>query len=124
MDQTSLVKSGHALIDALSEAGIAPRAAIWVYNSDTDIWRLWIVPPNTITDQREFYRRVTEVIARNQDKMGLLDASDIQFTKSEHPALAALARIAKVEGKGDLRIQNNMLNGFYLPDGIILKLAL
>ncbi len=64
MDQTSLVKSGHALIDALSEAGIAPRAAIWVYNSDADIWRLWIVPSNTITDQREFYRRIAEVIAQ------------------------------------------------------------
>lgn len=124
MDQTSLVKSGHALIDALSEAGIAPRAAIWVYNSDTDIWRLWIVPSNTITDQRDFYNRITEVIAQNQDKMGLLDASDIQFTKPDHPALAALSRIARVEEKSVLRMQNNMLNGFYLPDGIILKLAL
>jgi hypothetical protein len=124
VDQNSLVKSGHALIDALSQAGIEPRAAVWVYNADTDIWRLWIVPPLSITDQRDFYRRVSEVISRNRDQMGLLDPSDIQFTKAAHPAMSALASFARVEGKSDVRIKDNMLNGFFLPDGIILKLAL
>ncbi len=124
MDQSSLVKTGHALIDALSRAGIEPRAAVWVYNADTDIWRLWIVPPPSIADQREFYRRVSEVISQNRDQMGLLDPSDIEFTKAAHPAMAALARFARVEGKSDVRIKDNMLNGFFLPDGIILKLAL
>lgn len=124
MDQTSLVKTGHALVDALSRAGIEPRAAVWVYNADTDIWRLWIVPPASIADKREFYRRVSEVISQNRDQLGLLDPSDIEFTKATHPAMSALARFARVEGKSDVRIKDNMLNGFFLSDGIILKLAL
>ena len=124
VDQTSLAKAGHALIDALSKVGIEPQAAIWVYNADTDIWRLWIVPHASITDQREFYRRVSEVISHNRDKLGLLDVSDIQYTKPTHPAVSALARLFRVEGKSDVHIRDNMLNGFFLVSGIILKLAL
>jgi hypothetical protein len=124
VDQSSLVKTGHALIEALSQAGIEPRAAVWVYNADADTWRLWIVPPVSIADQRDFYRRVSNVIFHNRDQLGFLDPSDIQFTKDSHPAMRALSRFDRVEGKSDLRIKDNMLNGFFLSDGIILKLAL
>jgi hypothetical protein len=45
MDQNTLVSSGHALVSELDKAGFRPRLAMWVHNTDTDTWKLWIVPP-------------------------------------------------------------------------------
>ncbi len=44
MDQTLLVKAGCRILDSLSSKGALPRAALWVRATDTDIWKLWILP--------------------------------------------------------------------------------
>ena len=62
MDKDLLVSSGTALVRVLDDNGLKPRAAMWVYNSDTDIWRLWIVPEKGVSDKAEFYRRLARII--------------------------------------------------------------
>ena len=56
MDKNSLVSGGTTLVEILDKSKIKPRAALWVYNSETEKWRLWIVPAKNITDKLEFYR--------------------------------------------------------------------
>lgn len=122
MDKNLLVTSGHALIDRLEANGIRPSAAIWVRGADIDNWRLWIVPPDDFKDKRDFYRRVSEVISNNPDRFQGFDASYVEMVSSDHPAISALRRMFHVGGQTDVSIQSNMLNGFYLPDGIILRM--
>ncbi len=124
MDKSILVASGHALIDALSDRGIAPRAVIWVYTPEIEAWKLWVVPHRSIIDKREFYRHVSEIITKNRDKFGGIDAGDIEMILENHPAIRGLSRVFRVPVKSDVQATNNMLNGFYLPDCIILLLAL
>ncbi|MDB5476434.1 MAG: hypothetical protein JWP49_1945 [Phenylobacterium sp.] len=40
-----------------------------------------------------------------------------------HPAIVALGRMFHVTGRSSIHLSNNLLNGFYLPDGIVLKMA-
>ncbi|MBM3544001.1 MAG: hypothetical protein FJX44_05795 [Alphaproteobacteria bacterium] len=120
MDQSSLVASGHQLIDVLTKAGIGPRAAVWVHNTDTDTWRLWIVPPEEITDKRDFYRRVSEVISKNRANLPNLNISDTEFITADNRVIQALRRIFRVKEFGAIMISSTMFNGVQLPDGIIL----
>ncbi|WP_156330230.1 hypothetical protein [Bosea vaviloviae] len=122
MDKSLLVKSGHALVDLLEANGVRPSAAMWVRGADIDAWRLWIVPPENFQDKRDFYRRVSEIVSNNPDRFQGFDASYVEMVSSGHPAVSALRRMFRVEGQGDVSIQSNMLNGFYLPDGIILRM--
>jgi hypothetical protein len=123
MDKNILVTAGTTLINALDQEGVNPRAAVWVYNSETDSWRLWIVPSKSATDKRQFYRLVSEAITKHKDSMQGLDASDTEFVRDTHPAIQALSRMFRVEGASSVSISNNMLNGFYVPDGIVLRMA-
>ncbi len=123
MDKNSLVSDGTALIEILDKSRLKPRAAMWVYNSDTERWRLWIVPSKEVTDKFEFYRILAGLISENRDKIPGLDISDIEFKKDDHPAVSGMSSVLRMEGLGSAHFSNNRFNGFYLPDGIVLRMA-
>lgn len=124
MDQSVLVESGRRLIRAMSQAGMAPRAALWVNASDTDSWKLWIVPPSEISDKREFYRHVSEIISRNPGSLAGLDASDTEFVSDKHPAITALGKLFRAEDDSLIQLSGTTFNGYYLPDSIILQMRM
>lgn len=123
MDQGTLVTSGHALVRALDAAGLAPQLAMWVHGSDTDTWKLWIVPPTAIKDKQVFYRKVAEVISKLRDEVGGLSASDVEMVSNTHPAIVGLTSMMRVDGLSSIQFRGNRFNGYYLPDGIILRSA-
>lgn len=120
MDQSTLVASGHALIEALTKQGVRPRAAMWVYNDEVDTWKLWIVPDKPKTDVREFYRHISEAVTKNREKIGSLNPGDIELVQDNHPAIRQLRGMFRVGALSSIHLRDNMLNGFYLIDGIIL----
>lgn len=121
MDQEILVKVGHALVKAMDDAGFPPRIAMWVHNSDTDTWKLWIVPPRGFADKRDFYRRVAELVSRNRSSLTGLDVSDVEMVLDTHRAMQGIGRFLRMPGLGSVFFSGNRFNGFYLPDGIILR---
>lgn len=124
MDQNALVEDGHRLIEQMTKAGIPPRAAMWVHNTDTDVWRLWLVPSKNLIDRREFYRRLAEIITQNRDTFKDIDAADVEMMPDKHPAIVGVSKMVKVKGLSSVTLRNNMVNGFYIPDGIVLLMDL
>jgi predicted dithiol-disulfide oxidoreductase (DUF899 family) len=123
VDTSLLVESGRIFLNILDSEGVKPRAAMWVHNRDTETWRLWIVPPKDIKDKRQFYRRIAEAITKHRAKLPSLEASDTEYVLETHPAIQALSQTFQVKGTSSIYVSDNMLNGFYLPDGIILRMA-
>lgn len=123
MDQTALVSEGTKLVGWLDQTEVKPRAAMWVYNSEADRWRLWIVPSREM-DKVEFYLAVANVLTEHREELPTFDISLVEFKSAKHPAVAGLGRMIHMEGLGAAHVSNNMLDGFLLPDGIILRMAI
>jgi hypothetical protein len=124
VDQNLLVSSGHALLDLLEKKGVKSRAAMWVHNTDSDSWKLWIVPDKNVKDKLEFYRKVAEAISENRDDVPGIDASDTEMVADTHPAITSLSKFISAPGKHSIHLSNNKLKDFYLADGIVLRLSL
>lgn len=124
MDQSTLVTSGQALVRALDAAGLAPQLAMWVHSPDTDTWKLWVVPPVAVKDKQEFYRKAAEIITKHRHEIGGLSTSDIEMVLATHPAIEGLSAFMRVEGLSAIHFTGNRFNGYYLPDGIILRSAI
>lgn len=124
MDQNTLVASGHALVTALDKADFAPRVAMWVHNTDADIWKLWLVPAANVKDKHDFYRHVSLVVSQHRDKLHGIDASDTEMVRDSHPAIKGLRGFIRMPKLGSAYFTGNSFNGFYLPEGIILRQAL
>lgn len=123
MDKNVLVTEGQNLVRRLDEGKLKPRGAVWVYSSDTDSWRLWIIPSETISDKIEFYRLVAQTITAHRDEMPSLDVGVVEMKTDDDPAVRGLSRFLRMEGIGAATFQNNRFNGFFLPDGVILRMA-
>lgn len=124
MDQSLLVRNGQRLVDLLDRSGMTPAVAMWFRDANIDSWRLWIVPEHPAADTREFYRKLAETVSdAGRDAIGI-DTADVQLMKADHPAIKALSQIFTVTGVSDISISNNMLDNFFIPDGIILRMNL
>lgn len=124
MDKDILVREGQNLIRYLDQSKVKPRGVMWVHSSDLDTWRLWIVPSTELTDKSEFYRLVSEAISQHRDEMPGLDIGDIELKKPDHPAIVGLKGFLRMDGLGSAYFSNNRLNGYFLPDGVVLRMAL
>lgn len=124
MDQNTLVNAGHVLVTSLDQIGHNPRLAMWVHSPDTDTWKLWIVPPVDMKDKQEFYRIVSEVVTKNRADLGDINASDTEMIPDTHPAVHGLRGFLHMPELGSAHFSGNRFNGFYLPDGIILRVNL
>jgi hypothetical protein len=74
-------------------------------------------------DKHEFYRRVAEIIANHRTELGGLSASDVEMAPHTHPAMAGIGRFIYAPKFAAVRFSGNMFNGYYLPDGVILRSA-
>ncbi|HXY58656.1 MAG TPA: hypothetical protein VEH76_08750 [Methylocystis sp.] len=122
MDQGSLVSSGQALVRALDESGLPPRAAMWVHETENDNWRLWLVPPKGTTDRRDFFLQIAKIVAENRLRLGGFDTGDARMVLDDHPAIKGLRSYMKVPGLNNIFFPGNKFEGYYLPEGIILRL--
>lgn len=124
MDQEILVSSGQALTKLLDETDIKPKAAMWIHYADTNTWRLWIVPQDDKIDKRAFYRMIAEVITKNRDALHGIDVSSTEMIPSDHPAMKGMKGFLHMPGIGSAHMAGNTMNGFFLPEGIAIRVNL
>jgi hypothetical protein len=124
VDQAILVNSAQNLIKKLDNDGLKSLVAMLVHNEDVGTWKLWIVPADEKIDKFEFYRKISEVISKNRDLLGDFSASDVELASKNHPAMQGIGKIINIKGLGAVHFSGNSFNGFYMPDGIILRSAL
>lgn len=117
------VAGAQKLLSLLEGVGLQIRAALWVLNPDVGIWRLWLTPLTPHSDKREFYREIAKTVAEHRTEVCGLDTSDIELIHAEHPALKGLRSFLRIEGFSSVRFSKNMLNGYYLPDAVILRMT-
>ncbi|MEL7701119.1 MULTISPECIES: hypothetical protein [Citromicrobium] len=124
MDTSALVKEGQLIVRLMDDAGYPPKGAMLVHNPEIDSWRLWLVPPDNLRDKLKFYGKTSSLIVDNQADFSLLDAGDIDLRFPDHPAIQGLGDFIHMDQLGAAHFSGNTFNGFYLPDGIVLRMAI
>jgi hypothetical protein len=121
MDQSTLVKEAQVLTMALDGTKIAPRAVMITIPSDSNHWKIWIVPGSENFNKQEFYRIIAEVIARNDLKN--IDMGSVELRPSTSLGIVGLSKLLHMEGVGSVNISSNAYEGMLLPDGIVIRMA-
>lgn len=124
MDKTALVEQSKRLVVLLDEAGFPPRGAVVIYDRERDNWRLWIVPAKTLVDKHEFYRQVSTLLVEHEAEFPTLDVGNVDLRFPEHSAIVGLSRFIRAAGINHMELSDNVFNGFYLPDCIVIRMAL
>lgn len=121
MDQSTLVKEVQTLTMALDGTKIAPRAVMITMPSETNSWKVWIVPHSVQFNKPEFYRIIAEVITQNDLKN--IDMGSVELRPSTYPGVVGLSKLLHMEGVGSVNVSSNSYEGMLLPDGIVIRMA-
>jgi hypothetical protein len=95
---------------------------MWVQSGDGGSHRLWIVPTSTgKLDKRDVYREIAMIISEDRPSFRGIDIGDIEIIDSDHPVAKGMKGMVRVAGFSSVYFSGNILNGYYLPDGVILR---
>lgn len=130
MASTPLVRSdidaGLNLVRALDENGFAVVAALWLYNSDIDAWRMVIAYGGAKSEIEKRYLAAATVVAdwRNANpEQPILELSKVRITSADDPLISGLKPALRVDGLSEIRFSQNTINGIFLEDAVIHRLA-
>lgn len=120
------LEEGVRLVRALDAGGFPVKAALWLYSSEMDRWRFIIatteVPKEIARRVREAATIATEWRQAHPDER-VLDLARVSFVSENDRLITGLGRVIRVEGISDVRFSNNMVNGVFVEDAIIHRMA-
>lgn len=122
----SEIEAGLNLVRALDEARFGVRAALWLYLSDMEKWRMVIAYEGKKKDLEKKIFEAARISAnwRNSNpERPILDLGRVRITPADDPLIEGLHRVMHVDGLGQVRFSNNLINGIYVEDALIHRLA-
>lgn len=122
---TEMIEFGSDLIKGLDTSPLDIRAALWLYHSDTDYWRLVFATPAVVEDgPTKVYKKVQSTFKKLTKKPMLISLSDIAVVELDHPLVSILSIAIKTgPGISDIRFSNNTINGHVIDDAYIYRLT-
>lgn len=126
MGATALVNediaAGRAVVEALDSGGFPVAAAFWLYDSERDVWKLWIGTPRAVKDLQKAFMKVGEILSSTTDRE-VLDLSRIRLVTPDDPMVRAIGSVIHMKGLSDVRLKSNLANGIYIEDALIYRTA-
>lgn len=122
----SEIDAGLNLIRALDERNYGVVAALWLYNSDMDSWRMTIAYQGARKDLEKKYLEAAIISADWREKNPeepILDLSKVKITSADDKLIAGLGPALRVDGIGEIRFSRNTINGIFVEDALIHRLA-
>jgi hypothetical protein len=104
-----MLDSGGRLLKLLHEQRFPFRAALWVYLSEAEEWRLFLAVPGARAEGKmKFYKRLQDVLARDANLPRL---SALAIVDSKDPLIHAAGPAIKVADVGKHHFSSGTLNG-------------
>ncbi|MBO3760787.1 hypothetical protein [Ciceribacter sp. L1K22] len=119
------IDAGLRLLELLDRAGFGVTAAFWLYDSDQERWRFVVAARDAERDLGQKYLDAAGIIskARESGLPDLLPLDRVRITSSSDPLVAGLTQVLRVPGTTSARFSRSMVNGIYVEDALIHRLA-
>ncbi len=119
---TEMVKAGDELTRSVDKSGMSVSASLWLYLPDSNLWRLILASPEVGKfGPKKVYERIQTILSKTSSILELKDISVVEDNNS----LISLLRVAIRTGDGisGIRFKSNTINGHYIEDAYIYRLA-
>jgi len=125
MDKESLAVSeievGKKLAHVMDQSNIAFDAALWLYEGDSQGWKYIVVPHREDQERKAFLLELSKLINRDVRDF---DIGDIRLLDKNKPIINALRKLIRVDGIGGIRASRNTIDGQYVDDAYIYRMAI
>ncbi len=121
----AMVRAGAQLTRKLDELRWPVLASLWLYQSESNQWKLIIASPAVTTDgPKKSYEKIQAALANTPDAAGALTLSDIGVTDPKDPLILLLRAAIKTEPTvSGIRFTRNVINGRFIEDAYIYRMS-
>lgn len=119
------IEAGRLLVEALDAADFHVSAALWVFNEEGEEYRLMVASPFVEKHgKHKAYTKIALVLVKS-DLERRLPLIRVQAVRRDEPIVAAVRRVARTGERGlaGMRLTNNLVDGFYIPDVYVYRAA-
>lgn len=120
-----MILAGAELTRRLDDAGLTISAALWLYDPESNYWRLIIASPEVSSKGlKTIYKEVQKVLRMISEAQSVISLKDVSVVDSGN-SLISLLKMAVKTGKGisGIRFSRNMINGTLIEDTYIYRLT-
>jgi hypothetical protein len=119
------IASGRRLVELLDLEKFEIVAALWLYTSSADEWRLMLATPLVDSDgPRSVYLKIRAILDQRADELPWLNLSNITVISPEDPLVKSLrSAIKTVGGLQSIRFTRNRINDLFIEDALIYRAA-
>ena len=118
------IQDGRRLLSALDKKQINVMAAFWIYDSESEKWRLTLAMQ--IVDEKgpkESYREVQMVLSAPSAEKLNLSLRDVTVVSPESELVKLLRSAIHLEGTGGIVFEGNTINGTYIEKAYIYRMC-
>jgi hypothetical protein len=119
-----MISAGEDLVGRLAKAGFIVSAALWLYLSESDAWRFFIVNPEVETEGwKKAYKKVQSVISKIPEQQPKIALKDISIVDPKDPLISPLQAVIRRESAGadGIRFSRTVLDGVFIDDAYIYR---
>ncbi len=101
-------------------------AALWLFLTDAEKWKLVVAYAGSNKELEKKYLEAATLISKWRKEHpadAVLDLSNARITGSDDPLIKGLKRVVRVDGTSEVRFSNNLIDGIYVEDALIHRLA-
>lgn len=121
----AMIQAGAELTRKLDEIGLPIVAALWLFDTEVNEWRLLFASPAVSTQgPLQVYERIQHALQQLGDKAAAAPLSVIGLL-DEHAELVKRLRNTMTTGPGigRRRFSKNVLNGHFIEDALIYRVT-
>lgn len=120
------IEEGAMVVSALESMGFQVEAALWFFDGEADRWQLLIAHPGAEANPLSTYQEAAEALAewrRQNPDESPLDLSHVRIVGSDDRLIEGLKPIVGRLSGRPMRFSNHLVNGIYVEDAIIYRMA-
>jgi hypothetical protein len=117
------VKAGMDLLKVLDSRGFAFTGAAWIFFPDLGDWKLVVRTPEAAKDLSKAYLELAKAMDSRPGFREQFDLSRVKLVPPSDRMLAAMSRVVHAEGLNQIRFSRNVINGIFIDDALIYRLA-
>ena len=125
MDKTTLVEkdiqAGKDLVKKLDEIDFNVSSDYWIYDSDSEIWRLVIA--SSFYDEngpKATYLKIRSVLDTFEEEF-CISLSNVYAVSPSDNFVKKMSKAIRVDGTSEVRFSRNVIDGEYIEDALIYR---
>ena len=122
----AMIDAGAELTKKLDESGLPVTAALWLFVSDLNEWRLLFASPEVGTKgRRDVYEKIQHAIGQLGDTASAVPLSVVGLLDPDADLVRLLKVAVRTTGPGlsRIRFSKNVINGHFIDDALIYRAA-